>query len=136
MHKNIINKSMTSELIFSILVGILSISFIVDRFISRLNASHFNNEIPEILNDVYEKEAYLKSQAYKKENAKFSSVTSSFTFVVTIVFLFLDGFKFVDEFVRQFSSNEIFMTAAVSCILHRILSLVSRSFRGRQDLYV
>ncbi len=60
---------MTSELIFSILVAILSISFIVDRFISRLNASHFDNEIPEILNDVYEKESYLKSQAYKKENA-------------------------------------------------------------------
>lgn len=128
MHKNIINKSMTSELIFSILVAILSISFIVDRFISRLNASHFDNEIPEILNDVYEKEAYLKSQAYKKENAKFSSVTSSFTFVVTIVFLFLDGFKFVDEFVRQFSSNEIVITLLFFGVIMIGLDIITTPF--------
>ena len=119
---------MTSEFVFSLLIGILSISFIVDRIISRLNASRFDDEIPDVLSDVYEKEAYVKSQAYKKENAKFSSVTSSFTFVLTILFLFLDGFKFVDEFVRQFSSNEIAVTLLFFGVIMIGLDIITTPF--------
>ena len=119
---------MTSEFIFSLLIGFLSISFIVDRIISRLNASRFDDEIPEVLNDVYEKEAYVKSQAYKKENAKFSTLTSSFTFVLTILFLFLDGFKFLDQFVRQFSSNEIIVTLLFFGVIMIGLDIITTPF--------
>ena len=119
---------MTAEFVFYLLIGILSITSIVDRIISSLNTSRFDDEIPEILNDVYENEAYLKSQAYKKENAKFSSITSSFTFVLTILFLFLDGFKFLDGFVRQISSNEIVVTLLFFGVIMIGLDIITTPF--------
>jgi STE24 endopeptidase len=119
---------MTAEFVFYLLIGILSITFIVDRIISSLNTSRFDDEIPEVLNDVYENEAYLKSQAYKKENAKFSSITSSFTFVLTILFLFLDGFKFLDGFVRQISSNEIIFTLLFFGVIMIGLDIITTPF--------
>ncbi|MGC6285184.1 MAG: M48 family metallopeptidase [Polaribacter sp.] len=119
---------MTAEFVFYLLIGILFITFIVDRIISSLNTSRFDDEIPEILNDVYENEAYLKSQAYKKENAKFSSITSSFTFVLTILFLFLDGFKFLDGFVRQISSNEIVVTLLFFGVIMIGLNIITTPF--------
>lgn len=119
---------MTAEFVFYLLIGILFITFIVDRIISSLNTSRFDDEIPEILNDVYENEAYLKSQAYKKENAKFSSITSSFTFVLTILFLFLDGFKFLDGFVRQISSNEIVVTLLFFGVIMIGLDIITTPF--------
>lgn len=119
---------MTAEFVFYLLIGILSITFIVDSIISSLNTSRFDDEIPEVLNDVYENEAYLKSQAYKKENAKFSSITSSFTFVLTILFLFLDGFKFLDGFVRQISSNEIVVTLLFFGVIMIGLDIITTPF--------
>lgn len=119
---------MTAEFVFYLLIGILSITFIVDRIISSLNTSRFDDEIPEVLNDVYENEAYLKSQVYKKENAKFSSITSSFTFVLTILFLFLDGFKFLDGFVRQISSNEIVVTLLFFTVIMIGLDIITTPF--------
>ena len=119
---------MTAEFVFYLLIGILFITFIVDRIIRSLNTSRFDDEIPEVLNDVYENEAYLKSQAYKKENAKFSSITSSFTFVLTILFLFLDGFKFLDGFVRQISSNEIVVTLLFFGVIMIGLNIITTPF--------
>ena len=43
---------------------------------------------------------------YKKENYKFGILTSGFSLVLTLGFLFLDGFEWVDNIARGFSDNE------------------------------
>lgn len=93
--------------LFYILIAILIISFLVDKVLDTLNSKHFNDEIPQELADVYDDEAYKKSQAYKKENSKFSDLTSTFSIVLTLGFFFADGFKFVDNFARSFTDNPI-----------------------------
>ena len=98
---------MTATTLFYILIAILLINFIVDKILDALNSKHFDDVIPKELEDVYEKEAYEKSQDYKKTNAKFSNVTSLFSLALTLAFFFFDGFKFVDEIARSYSSNNI-----------------------------
>ena len=93
--------------LFYILIAILIISFVVDKILDSLNAKHFNDKIPVALADVYDEEAYKKSQAYKKENAKFTNLTSTFSILLTLGFFFLDGFKYVDNFARSISENPI-----------------------------
>jgi len=66
---------MTAETIFYIIIAILVISYSIDLLLDRLNARCFNNPIPEPLNDVYDAEAYAKSQSYKKEKARFGNYT-------------------------------------------------------------
>ena len=101
---------MTPTTLFYILIAILIINFIIDKVLDMLNSKHFNDVIPVELQDVYEKEEYEKSQAYKKTNAKFSTITGLFSLVVTLAFFFFDGFKYVDEIARGYSSNTIVIT--------------------------
>ena len=63
--------------------------------------------IPEDLQDVYDEVEYKKSQAYKKVNHNFSNYTSLFSLALTLVFFFLDGFEFIDNFARSYSDNTI-----------------------------
>ena len=101
---------MNPNLLFYILIGIISVKFIADTFINYLNSKHFNDSIPKELDDVYNKEEYLKSQAYKKVNYKFSLLSSTFSIVTTLLFFLLDGFAYVDNLARFYSNNPILIT--------------------------
>ena len=59
---------MTPTTLFYIFISILIVSFIIDQVLDALNAKHYNDVIPEVLNDVYDTEEYQKSQDYKKTN--------------------------------------------------------------------
>jgi len=93
--------------LFYILISILIISFIVDKILDILNEKRFDDEIPKKLKDVYDEDEYKKSQAYKKTSAKFSNITSLFSTLLTLVFFFVDGFKYVDSFARSYTDNPI-----------------------------
>ncbi|MFD2567545.1 M48 family metallopeptidase [Pseudotenacibaculum haliotis] len=93
--------------LFYILIGILVINFIIDKVLDSLNAKHFDDEIPQQLNDVYDEEEYKKSQAYKKTNHRFGNLTSFFSIALTLGFFFLDGFEFVDNIARSYTDNSI-----------------------------
>ncbi|MBL4643549.1 MAG: M48 family peptidase, partial [Flavobacteriaceae bacterium] len=101
---------MNPTTLFYILIAILIVNFIIDKVLDILNSRHFDDVIPSELEDVYEKEEYEKSQAYKKTNAQFSTITGLFSLVLTLVFFFFDGFKYVDEIARSYSSNTILIT--------------------------
>ena len=98
---------MTATTLFYIIIAILVISFIIDKILDTLNARHYNDPIPSELSDVYDQKEYQKSQNYKKENDRFSSITSLIVLIATLAFFFLDGFAFVDKWARTFSDNNI-----------------------------
>ena len=98
---------MTSNTLFYIIIAIIIINFIVDKIIDSLNAKHFNDKLPKDLQDVYDEAEYKKSQKYKATNYKFGILTSSFSVVLTLTFLFFDGFEFIDNIARDFSENPL-----------------------------
>ncbi len=100
-------ETMTSQALFYTIIGILLLNFIVDKILDYLNAQHFNDPIPAELEDVYDRSDYQKSQSYKKENYRFGLLTSTTSLVATLAFFFLDGFAWVDGWVRSFTDNTI-----------------------------
>ncbi len=98
---------MTANTLFYIIIGIIIINFIKDQVLDAINAKHYSDSIPEELNDVYDETEYKKSQAYKTVNYKFGIWTSLFSFVLTLGFLLLDGFEYVDTIARSYSENSI-----------------------------
>ncbi|WP_299395384.1 M48 family metallopeptidase [uncultured Gelidibacter sp.] len=98
---------MTATTLFYIIIAIIIIDFIVDKILDALNAKHYNDPIPAELKDVYDQEAYEKSQRYKATNYKFGLITSTFSLVLTLSFLLFDGFEFVDTIARSYSDNNI-----------------------------
>ena len=98
---------MNSTTLFYIIIGILILNFIVDKILNYLNAQHFKDDLPEEISDVYDSEEYKKSQIYKTTNYKFGILTSSFSLIITLLFFVLDGFEFVDNIARSYSTNPI-----------------------------
>ena len=98
---------MTPQILFYIIIAIIVISFAIDQYFDWLNAKHFDDPIPAELQDVYDEESYRKSQDYKKVNAKFSTLTSSFSLVLTLCFFFFQGFAYIDAIATSVSENPI-----------------------------
>jgi len=101
---------MTSQILFNVIISILVISFLINKYLDLLNAKHFDDEIPKELEDVYEDDQYYKSQDYKKESFKFSMYLSVFSFILTIAFFYFKGFAYIDQLARSISDNEIIIT--------------------------
>lgn len=110
MLKDNIANNMTPITLFYIFIAILITSFIIDQVLEALNARHFNDVIPEALNDVYDAKEYRKSQNYKLTNYKLSILSATCSLIATLAFLFLDGFAIIDHLARKFTSNEILIT--------------------------
>lgn len=98
---------MTATTLFYIIIAIIVINYVKDKILDTINAKHFNDPIPKELDDVYDSEAYKKSQAYKTTNYRFGIWSSLFSLVLTLGFLLLDGFEFVDTLARSYSEKPI-----------------------------
>lgn len=98
---------MTAQTLFYIIIGIIVINFIKDKILDAVNAKHYNDPIPEELKDVYDETEYKTSQAYKATNYGFSLWSSLFSIILTLAFLLLDGFEYVDNIARNYSENPI-----------------------------
>ncbi len=119
---------MEANTLFYIIIGILALSFFADKWLSHLNAKNFDKPIPDELKDVYDEDEYEKSQQYKKVNYKFGLLSSSVMFIITLLFFFLDGFAFVDDFAREFSNNNIVVALIFFGILFYASDLISTPF--------
>jgi len=119
---------MTPQTLFYILIAIIVINFMIEKWLHFLNFKRFNDPIPGELKDVYDKTEYEKSQEYKKVNFKFSLLTSSISIVATLLFFFLDGFAFVDDIARSYSENSIVIALIFFGIIFLASDLLSTPF--------
>jgi len=106
----------------------LVISFVIDQILDYLNAKHFNDPLPSELQDVFDEEEYKKSQRYKKERYKFGILTSAISLIATLLFFYLDGFAYVDNLSRAFSSNEIIIALVFFGIIMIASDILSTPF--------
>ncbi|WP_372918017.1 M48 family metallopeptidase [Salegentibacter sp.] len=98
---------MNPETLYYIILAIIVLDFLVDKILDHLNAKHFDDPVPQELDDVYDEEAYQKSQRYKKERYRFGIITSSFSLALTLGFIVLGGFPWVDGIARSISDNPV-----------------------------
>ena len=98
---------MSAQTIFYIIVAIILIDFVIDKIVDALNAKKFNDPVPPELRDVYDETEYIRSQNYKKERYQFGIITSSFSLLTILIFLFLDGFAFVDGIATSYTEDPI-----------------------------
>jgi len=119
---------MNSEILFYIIIAIISINFLKDKILDALNAKHFNDDIPSKLSDVFDEDAYKKSQDYKAANYKFGIWSSLFSLLLTLGFLFFDGFEYVDTIARIYSENPIIIALLFFGIIMMASDIISTPF--------
>ena len=119
---------MTAQSLFYIIIGILTVNFIIDKIVDALNARHFKDPIPSELDDVFDEEAYQKSMHYKLTNYQFGIWSSLFSFVLTIGFLSLNGFEWIDQIARSYTSNPIMVALLFFGIIMIASDILSTPF--------
>ena len=60
--------------------------------------------------DIYDKDKYLKSQDYKKTLYQFGKISKFYSLTILLLFIFLDGFLFLDTFTRSLIDSEILIS--------------------------
>ena len=93
--------------IFIVIIGVLVFGYILEQLLDLLNLKHTVTELPEELEGIYDKEEYRKSQLYKRDNTRFSFVTSTLSLVVVLLVFFLGGFGWLDRWISGFISGYI-----------------------------
>ena len=119
---------MKADILFYIIIIIISVNFIKDKIINAINAKHFNDAIPNALKNVYDEDAYKKSQDYKATNYKFGIWSSLFSISLTLGFLFLDGFEYVDAIARNYSNQPIIIALIFFGIIMMASDIITTPF--------
>lgn len=95
------------EILFWIIIGIIVVDFIFDKYLDYLNTTTMSEVLPDELKGIYEEEKYRKQQTYQRENQRFGLLTSSFSFALTLAMFLFYGFAFVDNLAWGFTANAI-----------------------------
>ena len=107
----------SSESIFLLIIGVIVFNFIKDFLLDYLNSKNFNNKIPSIISDVYDKEKYLKSIEYKKIQYSFSKYLKTYSLLVILCFFYFDGFVILDDYCRVLFESPILISLTFFGIL-------------------
>ena len=105
-------------IILSIIVG----DYLLDVVVETLNVRNAKTDLPQEYEGYYNAEEYKKAQNYLKENTRFEIIASTITTPITVAFILIGGFNFVDQIARSFQFGPI----STGLIFGGILALASQ----------
>jgi len=113
---------------FIIIIGILVFEYVLSFIVRLLNLKALDPILPKEFEDTFDKEKYAKSQDYTRENSKFSFITSTFTLILSFVFIFGGVYNIIDQFVRSYDFGNILTGLFFFALLSIITDLISMPF--------
>jgi STE24 endopeptidase len=111
-------------IILSIIVG----NYLLDIVVETLNVRHASTDLPEEYEGYYDPDEYKKAQNYLKENTRFEIIASSITTPITVAFILIGGFNFVDQVARSFQFSPISTGLVFAGILMLASQIISIPF--------
>ena len=108
--------------ILTILIG----SYVLEVLVEILNIKNLKTDLPEEFAGYYDAENYEKSQQYLKENTWFGIITETVFTPLTIAFILLGGFNYVDSLARSFNLGAIptgLIFAGILLLLSQIIHI-------------
>lgn len=115
--------------LFYLILGIIILDFLLERWLDYLNLKYFKPELPRELTGIYDHDKYEKSQQYLKANSRFSMISATFSFFLIMFMLSFGGFSFLDELVKQISQNVFIRSILFFGILGLGADLLSLPFQ-------
>jgi STE24 endopeptidase len=115
-------------IIFRVIVLILILDYLLERFLEYLNAKNLNDHIPVNLKGIYDQEKYSRSQLYEKTNQKFSFFTSTFALIVVLILLFFNVFGHLDTYIHSLTKQPVLMALIFFGILGFAADILSIPF--------
>ena len=101
---------MNTEVVFIIIVVFLVADFIVERILEWVNMRAMAPVLPENLKGIYDEKEYARFQNYKRETNRFDLISSTFSFIVMMVFLCTGGFGWWNAWVVTWTDQAVLQT--------------------------
>ena len=120
---------------FYIIIGIILFDYILSFIVRTLNLKALNPNLPKEFEDTFDNDKYLKSQEYTKTNSKFSYITSTFSLLVSLLFIFgIPQFEIkplyneIDLLVRSYGHGSIITGLIFFALLTLITDVLNTPF--------
>lgn len=120
---------LTGEDYLIIITAIILVGYVINEVLDWLNLRNSSTELPPEAEGIYNEEQYRKSQEYQKVNARFSFLTSAFSTALTIAFLWLGGFGWLDNLLAPHISNSILLSLVYFGVLFVVSDLINTPFQ-------
>jgi len=123
---------MTAQLWFFIIISLVIFNYLFSNILDYINHRNWKDEIPNELEDFYDKEKYKKAKNYALSKNKIGLFSSSISFILVFSLLFFNGYGIIDQFAnsdffKSFESlkiNSSFIQSGVFFLILFILNSV------------
>ena len=99
-------------------------SFAFDWWLSQLNYNHRNANIPEVISDIYDEDAYKKWQAYSMDNHRFAKIGKIITTLLFLILLATQLFVVFQRWAEQLIPNDVALQVVLFIAPYYLLSLL------------
>ncbi len=113
---------------FIIIIGIIIFEYVLSFVIRILNVRSLNPNVPEEFSDTFDKDKYKKSQLYARANSSFDGITSTYSLLLGLAFIFSGFYNTIDIYARSFEFNNIITGLCFFLILTVISDILSMPF--------
>lgn len=114
--------------VFYILIAVLVFGYMLERILDTLNLKHTVPGLPDELKGVYDPDEYRRSQLYKRDNTRFSFISSTLSLVVTLAIFFFGGFGWLEERLAGVTSSYVLFVLIFFGILALAADILSTPF--------
>ncbi len=121
---------MNASTILYLILGIVITSYLFSQLLEYLNLRAQRNDIPEEITTFYDKEKYVKSLRYHRDQTNFSFLTSAFSLGLSLTMLLLGGFGWLDGLLRNYIHSEIALALTFFGTLAVASDLITIPFQG------
>ncbi len=120
-----------ATVILYVVIAFIVFEFVLSKILSWLNMKTWDKPLPEEVRYLYDAEKYKNAKDYAIANNKLATISAVLSLIITIGFLYLKGFAWVDEIARGATASPILQ----SLIFFGIISLASSIISMPFDLY-
>lgn len=98
---------MSPSFVLYLILGISIISYLFDQLLDYINLNAQREDIPAEVAGFYDREKYLKSLDYHREQTRFGFLTAAVGFALSLLMLIFGGFGMLDLWLRHYIQNDI-----------------------------
>ncbi len=102
---------MNGYLIF--ILALLVFNWLLSLIVETLNVRNVSTEIPAEFQGIYDAEKYAKSQRYLRENTRFGQIQAGIMLPLTIAFILLGGFKWINGIAQTAAPDSMIVQGLV-----------------------
>jgi STE24 endopeptidase len=116
----------------------LTFTFLLDSLADLLNLGRLKETLPEEfaeLKDVFDEKKYSDALKYQRVGVRFDLVRRTFSFGITLAFILVGGFNWIDQFSRSMGKSEL-ITGLIFVAVLSLLKFISQLPFSIYDTFV